>query len=72
MNHTNTTTMNHTHINEAAARRARHLQHIVTPARTGGEIGRNRRRNSANMTGTLLAIAGIAAAIGLAAATLLH
>jgi hypothetical protein len=64
--------MNHTHINTTAGRKARHLQQIVTPARTGGKIGLNHRKQRSTLTAAMLAIAGISAVLGLIAATLIH
>lgn len=58
-------------IEDLASRDARHLQQIVTPARTGGRIGRNRRKPAtpswASVITTIIGVALFAAAIGLLA-----
>lgn len=52
---------------------ARHLRSIVTPARTGQEIGRNRRRHhpDRNAIVAMVCLVGFAAAAGLLAAALM-
>jgi hypothetical protein len=52
----------------------RHLQHIVTPARTGARIGRNRHRQPhwAGVAAYLVGAAAFAAALGLVASLAIH